>query len=305
MESAMNIRAKIYGSSRTEEPILRGKQPKGAKSDELNSVVVPREESRRCNNRDEDRHRLSEEAVRISRGKVSHEAQLINLSGGGAMLRGSFGLRLWDSVELHLGDHGTVECAVRWIRDDRIGLEFAHETRLDCPTDEVASVLREVISRSFPDARFERPAEAPQVEHRPSSEEGRGEPRHPLIWSGVLHHDYQSTPVRVRNISSTGAMIECSVPVRVGAEPLLELNDEASVSASVQWVVGDEVGLKFHTPFDMRLLARSKPEVAPSSWVRPAYLEAGGAETDNPWDPRWNRLTLRQLSEELEGFLKR
>ncbi len=30
------------------------------------------------------------------------------------------------------------------------------------------------------------------------------------IWSGLLHHDYQSTPIRVRNISTTGAMIECA-----------------------------------------------------------------------------------------------
>jgi hypothetical protein len=302
----MNIRAKVYGSSMLEEPLLRDKQPKGAKPDELDSVTVPREESRRGNSRNADRHRLSEESVRVVHDGVSHEAQLVNLSGGGAMIRASFDVKLWDGIELHLGDHGTIECAVRWMRGDRIGLEFAHETRLDCSSDEVACVLRDVIMRSFPDVRFDSNGEAPPVlPRRRTPEESRREPRHPLIWSGVLHHDSQSTTVRVRNISSTGAMVECSTPVRVGSEPVLELNEDASVSTTVQWAVADQVGLRFHSPFDMRLLGRSKPQVAPAKWMRPAYLEISTADTDSPWDPHWKRLTINELNEELEGFLKR
>ena len=301
----MNIRAQIFGSPKPEEPILRGKEPKGAKADELHSVSVPREETRRANNRSNDRHRLTEERVLLTCGDVTHEAELVNLSGGGAMVRGNFDLKLWDAVELNLGDHGRIECAVRWIRNDCVGLEFAHETHLDCSADEVASVLREVITRSFPDAEFHSPEELDERARHRIPAEHRRESRHPLIWSGKLHHDYQSSPVRVRNISSTGALIECKVPVRVGAEPLLELNDAATMSGTVQWAVGDHVGLRFHAPFDVQLLARSKPEVAPARWVRPAYLETTTADTDSPWDPRWNRLTLSEINEELEGFLKR
>ena len=85
----MNIRAKIYGGSSDEEPILAGKRPKGARADELHSIQVRREESRRSNNRKNDRHRLSEEAVNFTHGGVSGTAELINLSDGGAMLRGA------------------------------------------------------------------------------------------------------------------------------------------------------------------------------------------------------------------------
>jgi len=301
----MNIRAQIFGSPKPEEPILRDKQPKGAKADELHSVSVPREETRRANSRGTDRHRLNEEHVQLIWDGVAREAELVNLSGGGAMVRGKFDLKLWDQVELNLGDHGRLECAVRWIRDDRVGLEFAHETQLDCSADEVATVLREVITRSFPDAQFHSPSENEELARRRFPEEHRREPRHPLIWSGVLHHDYQSTTVRVRNISSTGALIECRVPLRVGSEPLLELNEAANLSGTIQWAVGDHAGLRFHAPFDVQLLARSKPQVAPTSWVRPAYLETTTADTDSPWDPRWNRLTLSEINEELEGFLKR
>jgi hypothetical protein len=331
----MNIRAQIYGSSKPEEPILRDKRPKGAKADSLDTVSVSREESRRGNSRTEDRHRLSEESVSVTHDGVSREVQLINLSGGGAMVRGSLDVKLWDSVELKLGEHGTIECAVRWMRGDGVGLEFAHETRLECSSDQMASVLRDVITRSFPDARFEG-ADEEKADCEPTAEEDdplpdrrvserrnadrrvrrtkanasdhRRATRHPLIWSGTLHLDNQSTTVRVRNISSTGAMIECTETLTPGAEPVLQLNEEAALSATVQWVVGAQIGLKFHRPFDMQLLARSKPEVAaaPTQWMRPAYLETGGeAEESDPWDPRWQRLTMREINLELEGFLKR
>lgn len=305
----MNIRAKIFGGMPlNEDPLLQAKSPRGAKLDALDSVSVARGEPKlRPNSRSADRHRLTNETVRVTYRGRKHEAQLINLSGGGAMLNADFSPKLWDRVDLHLGEHGTVECAVRWLRGDRVGLEFAHETRLECTADELASVLREVITRTFPDVTFDsRSLEElePAAPSAPSTGEHRGEARHPLIWSGLLHHNYQSTPVRVRNISSTGAMIECSEPVAVGAEPVLELNDEATISATVQWSVGDQVGLRFHTPFDMHLLGRSKPEVAPAKWMRPAYLQSGAEKAESPWDPRWKRLSINELNQELEGFLR-
>jgi hypothetical protein len=298
----VNIRAQIFGKADgSHDPLLRAKQPRGAKSEELHSVTVPREEGRRGNSRHADRHRLSEERVRITHDGTSHEAELVNLSGGGAMVAAEVAVKLWDRVDLHLGDHGTIECAVRWIRDGRIGLEFAHETRLDCSADDQAVLLREAINRSFPDIEH---FDGPEPESKPrSTDELRAASRHPLIWSGVLHHDYQSAAVRVRNISATGAMIETAAPVRVGSEPLLELGDSISLSATVEWAVGDQVGVRFHSLFDMSQLARARPEVTPTHWVRPAYLDKVDAES--AWDPRWKRLSVGELKSELEGFLKR
>jgi hypothetical protein len=279
----MNIRARIFGRSEADGPILKAKQPRGVRPDELHSIRVTREESRRGDTRQEDRHRLSDERVRLSHDGETHDVVLINLSGGGAMVSGDFEPMLWDAVELQLGPNGTIECAVAWIRDGRVGLEFAHETRLDCSEGEQAEVLREVIARSFPEVEFEA---KPQAAAEPADQ--RRAPRHPLIWSGVLHHDYQSTTVRVRNISSTGAMVESKVPVRVGAEPALELSDKASITCSVAWAVGDQLGLRFDKPFDMTLLATSRPDVQ-----------------DPSTDSRWGHVSLSELSEELEGFLKR
>ncbi|HEX4799637.1 MAG TPA: PilZ domain-containing protein [Sphingomicrobium sp.] len=293
----MNIRKKIFGGEgAVEEPILKPKKPKGARRDALDSVVVPREESRKTNTRGGDRHRLFGETMRIDHDGRSYDVELINVSGGGAMISGGFAPKLWDSITLHLGENGTIECAVRWIRAERVGLEFAHETRIDCAADKQAAVLREVIQRSFPEVEFELSEETLPDHDGP---DGRAARRHPLVWSGLLHHDYQSTPVRIRNISESGAMIECAAPLRVGSEPLLELSDALAVSATVAWVVGDQVGLQFHNPFDLHDLARSRPEVAGSDWVPPSYLDTG-VSSDSPW----SRMSLGELRQQLEGFMK-
>lgn len=305
----MNIRAKIFGGGRIveEKPVFGSKKPLGAKADALDSVSVHREEGRRSNGRSEDRHRLSDEQVRITHDGRSHKAGLVNLSGGGAMIAGDFQPKLWDRVDLHLGDDGVIECAVRWLKGDRVGLEFAHETRLDCSADEQAVLLREVVAHSFPDLDFEPQgavAAATPTAKLDKSQDKRRERRHPLIWSGSLHHDYQTTTVRLRNISSTGALVECQALLRVGTEPLLDLGDAGQIFAVVSWVVGDQAGLKFNKPFDLTRLSRARPEITPRKWVRPAYLSSEPA-SDSPWAEEWGRMSLGELREDLEGFMKR
>ena len=275
----------------------------------LAGVAVAREEKRMRNQRGGDRHRLTGESVTLVAGKRKHQVELINVSGGGAMIAGKLKLQLWDKVELRIGEDGAVECAVLWIRNDRVGLEFAHETRLDCSPAEREALLRQVIARSFGDVAIELPRSerTRKMDSEPKlggTSDQRVAGRHPLIWTGVLHHDYQSSPIRVRNISSTGCMIECSAPVRVDTEPLLELSEALSVSGTVVWAVGDQVGFRFHSPFEMSQLAESLPEVAPSEWIRPSYLDPD-ASGDSPWDPRWNRMSVGELRQELEGFMKR
>jgi hypothetical protein len=299
----MNIRSKIFGNGAAEEsPVLKAKKPKGAKADALNSIRVIREETRRGDTRDQDRHRLPNEEVGLTYKTRRYSVQLVNWSGGGAMVAADFEPMLWDRVELHLGENGTVECAVRWLKGDRIGLEFAHETRLDCSADKQAAVLREVIARTFTDLDFDNPAETapPQLEDG----EQRTDGRHPLIWSGTIHHDFQSSPVRLRNVSETGAMVECNATLLVGGEHLLELGDSISIFTSVAWVVGDSAGLKFQQPFDLSLLARAKPEVAPARWEAPSYLKAG-TTADSPWADEWGRKSMSELRQDLEGFWKR
>ena len=203
-------------AGRHDDLVARAKTAKVDRSAEgLTGVAVPRQEKRSRNERSGDRHRLTGEDATIRIGRRKHKVDLINVSGGGAMISGKLDLKLWDSVELHLGENGQVECIVRWIRDDRFGLEFAHETRLDCKASQREALLKDVLTRNFGDVAFELPRSErtrkadlePQID---AESEQRIARRHPLIWTGVLHHDYQSSPIRVRNISTTGAMIECT-----------------------------------------------------------------------------------------------
>lgn len=295
----MNIRAKIFGTGDASEPVLmKAKAPRGAKGDALDSIAVARAETRRANTREDDRHRLTDERVTaVYRGR-SYDLDLVNLSGGGAMVAGKLPAKLWDHLELRLGGDGSIECAVCWIRDGRVGVEFAQETRLDCSVGEQAKVLRDVIARSFPEVEFEA-AKPAAAETESSGAELRKGARHPLIWSGILHHDFESHPVRLRNISSTGAMIECPVTLRPGSEPLLELGGGVELPATVTWAIGDAAGLRFAQEFDLAELARSRPEVAAAHWERPSYLD-GGKIAD-----QWQHMSLGELRQSLEGFWKR
>lgn len=301
----MNIRAKVFGRESPAPSVVQVKHPKGAVPTGLGAIAISRAESRRSNGRASDRHRLLDEDVHFLHGDVEHRGKLINLSGGGAMIADvPKHLKLWDRIDLTVGDHGTVECAVRWIRDDRAGLEFAHETQLKCPADQRAAVLRKVIARSFPDLDFGVPADPPKSsDDVAQSQESRGARRHALIWWATLHHDFQSTKVRIRNISPTGAMIEYEGTAPVGAEPLLELGDGPSITGTIAWVVGDHIGLRFHRELDLDVLASTRPQVAPQEWAPPAYLSKAKA-LGTPWDPRWKRMSVEDLQNELSGFLK-
>src|SRR5437868_10219083 len=131
-------------------------------------------------------------------------------------------------------------------------------------------------------------------------EEERGAQRQTLIWRGVLHHDNQSTQVRVRNISATGAMIESPAPLRVGTEPLLELSDSISVSATVQWTDGDLMGVSFHAPFDLALLVHGRLIATQSNWAPPTYLDSA---VQAAWERRLRRLSPARLRDEFKGYI--
>ena len=303
----------LSGKGLRTDPIVRGKEARGAETDDLSSVEIPREEARTHNQRDDDRHRLENEAATARFGGEDHEVELINLSGGGAMIRADFKPRLWERVDLLFADGAEIECAVRWLRGDRVGLEFAHETRIDCAPEVRDAVLLEVIHRSFPDATIDSAKERVAVEPAaPESDDDdsvansrRTERRHPLIWSGEIFYNHATEKVRLRNISEHGALIESPVSYRQDAELLLDMGDAGQHFAIVSWTCGDKAGLKFAQPFDLKMLGSVKPEVAPSMLTRPGPAGRLSADKDNPWAEGWGRQSIDELRDDLEGFLKR
>lgn len=288
-----------------EDPVVRDKGTQGAASDDLASVLIPRSEERGANHRDEDRHRLTGEQATAVHDGTAHEVEVINLSGGGAMIRCDFRPNLWDAVELKLGSDNSIEAAVRWLRDDRVGLEFAHETRIDCSPEVRDELLLAVIRRSFPtvEALPGRP-ETGALPQAPAGDDSgnRAATRHPLIWNGIIHYAHDSNRARLRNVSSGGALVEVVMTYPQGAEILLDLGDAGQFFATVNWTHGDQAGLSFKEPFDVMCLAKSRPDLTPHRWTAPGYLAA--SEGPSPWDEQWSRRSIDELRSDLEGYMK-
>ena len=290
-------------------PLVSQKKGKDSDGQHLTSVGIPRDATRSADHRDGDRHRLSAETATVLFKRRKYEVELVNLSGGGAMIRSEIKPRLWDRVDLILGEGSALECAVRWLRGDRIGLEFAHETRIECEPEQRDAILLEVIRRSFPEAAIPAPPSEPRAEvvEAPAADPSRrGDARHPLIWNGKILWQHDCHTVRLRNISSSGALIDSNVDFPEGAELMLDLGEGRQLFATVGWSRGGQAGLVFKQKFDIALLAAVRPEVAPG-WQRPTHLGDSVASDDfsSPWASEWQRSSLEELRQELEGFMKR
>lgn len=292
----MNIRARIFGDALSQSPLVTVKKPSGAKANMLGSVRVAREESRRGDMRLADRYRIVGEQVAVTRRGARHEAELINIGGGGAMVATAFEPRPWEHLELRLGDGCRIASRVLWIRDGRIGLEFTPAIRLDLDEDPNAAKVRELVNRHSPGEHFEAPAAADG-----DSDEQREEYRNALIRLGTVHYDYQSTPARLRDISTAGVMIETSAALSPGAEPLIDLAEAGSVFGTVVWAAEGRAGLRFNEPFDWTLLLGPRTG-APHHWEPPAHLR--DARSDSRWEQHWQKMTLNELNGELDGGVK-
>lgn len=301
----MNIRQRVYGAAgHAESPLVTVKHPKGAKADMLHSIVVRREEGRHGDTRLGDRYRIAGESVRVAHEGSAHEAQLINICGSGAMIAAAFEPLPWDRVKLHLGDDRPIDCNVLWIKDGRIGLEFTREIRLDLSDNAQAERLREVITRYFPEAKFEAPEEPQDEPAEIVEDDNRAEARHALIRRGTLHYDYQSTAARLRDISSVGVMIETDTAFTPGAEPLIDLGEAGSVFGTVVWASNGRAGLRFQKAFDWTQLLQPQAQDEGPRWEAPEYLR-NNSHCDSRWQENWKNISANELNEDLDGFIKR
>lgn len=300
-----SFRALVIRGERPPLVVTEKEQRLDGEGDRLDAVAVPRTEVRRGNHRSNDRHGLAGETAFATYKGKTHEVELINLSAGGAKIRAGFEPVLWDMIELHLGESASVECAVRWLRDGCIGLEFAHETRIDSDPQERAALLLEVIQKSFPGQPVQLDPDEPEAFEAPVEELGyRIEKRHPLIWNGELHSAYDKLPVRIRNISSHGALVDVADEYPEGTSVVLDLGEAGQLGATIARATGSQAGLKFDTPFDLANLSKSRPEVASHQWLVPDFLEKND-EDASPWHQNWSRSSLEDLRNDLEGFLGR
>jgi len=147
-------------------------------------------------------------------------------------------------------------------------------------TIEELSLIRRLGCSQVQGFIFARPMPADEAlalatESRPSAEVvGFSRPhRHRLIRNGRLLWEGRTLPVRLRNISAGGAMIECDNPIEPGTPVELDLAEAGTLPAEVRWCQQGQVGLHFGEEFSLGKLARTRRKGAAAQMVTPEYLE--------------------------------
>ena len=79
--------------------------------------------------------------------------------------------------------------------------------------------------------------------------------------------------LRLRNISSMGALVECQVPVAPGVELAIDIVGVGPVRGVVRWAHTNQFGVQFDGQFDLALLAPRKEKSNPVTMLRPTYMD--------------------------------
>jgi EAL domain-containing protein (putative c-di-GMP-specific phosphodiesterase class I) len=99
-------------------------------------------------------------------------------------------------------------------------------------------------------------------------------PRHSLIRTGTIEVGGEALPVRLRNISAGGAMVECDRAMIPETPVRLDLDEAGTLDAEVRWSSHGRVGMRFAAPFTLSRLARRAAPRAATKVLRPSYLDA-------------------------------
>lgn len=271
----------LSGDTRSGSPVARKAKAGGEAAGGLTRIAIKRQEARVTNHRSEDRHRgIVERSTMIFRRKRL-EVGVINVSSRGAMIVTDVEPRIGEKVDLVLSGDNRTRCLVRWVREGRIGLEFENET-----------IFWDGATAAGPVFQYEKRAAAKEPAEAPRPVVER-EDRQKLLRAGTLYWSGISIPVRLRNISASGAKIESERELVPGAEVELDLGEAGFQVAEVRWSKDGQIGLRFAEEFNFDALAPARPEAAPEV-LKPAYLETE-TQADSPWAARFERLSLTDL----------
>jgi diguanylate cyclase (GGDEF)-like protein/PAS domain S-box-containing protein len=147
-------------------------------------------------------------------------------------------------------------------------------------TIEELSLIRRLGCSQVQGFIFARPMPADEAlalatESRPSAEVigFSRPPRHRLIRNGRLLWQGRTLPVRLRNISAGGAMIECDNELEPGTPVELDLSEAGTLPAEVRWSQQGQIGLHFGEEFALGKLARTRRKSNAPKMVTPEFLE--------------------------------
>jgi hypothetical protein len=79
--------------------------------------------------------------------------------------------------------------------------------------------------------------------------------------------------VKLRNISSRGALVECPVPVSPGTDLAIDIVGVGPVRGSVRWAQSGKFGVQFTQQFELGRLAPKKEKPNEVTMLRPWYVD--------------------------------
>jgi len=103
-------------------------------------------------------------------------------------------------------------------------------------------------------------------------------PRQGLLKVASLQWNGMSMPVRVRNISTGGALLEGDRALPADAKVQLDLPGCGSLGAEVRWTGGRRMGVQFEKEFDLRRLAPARERGSASGIANHGYTNLKYAE---------------------------
>jgi hypothetical protein len=99
------------------------------------------------------------------------------------------------------------------------------------------------------------------------------EPRHRLMRRGITAINGETLEVKLRNISSMGALVECPLPVSPGDELTMDIVGVGPVRAVVRWAQAGMFGVQFTSLFDLTRLAPKKDKHNDVTMLTPWYVD--------------------------------
>jgi len=79
--------------------------------------------------------------------------------------------------------------------------------------------------------------------------------------------------VKLRNISSMGALVDCPVPVAPGFQLTIDIVGVGPVQGVVRWAQSSKFGIQFVEEFDLTRLAAKKERRVEPTMLRPWYID--------------------------------
>jgi diguanylate cyclase (GGDEF)-like protein len=100
------------------------------------------------------------------------------------------------------------------------------------------------------------------------------EARHRLMRRAVASIGGEVVEVKLRNISSMGALVECPIAVSPGSELTIDIVGVAPIRGIVRWAQSGKFGIQFGHQFDLTRLAPKKEKANDVTMLRPWYIDA-------------------------------